>query len=384
MHQFSQRFPSFSTQLFIPTPVFSRLCVGCRHDPPRCQEGVKISGRRPRSFSTKPNAINWARNKPTYDLEARKVADTSERPTGDEEMDHDKSDPVDEPCARRSCGTTSLLLYVQGVEGSNSQAAQSLYVERLRTWIRNWTTDYVFNNQLLRSSSPLAMNSSGNATEIIFHSSTTGSPIRGSLSLCTTRSLLVRITSIARFFNRTGFQASSLPGERRLIRAFVSALRRDFVVYVIHKSPRVRLRQDLSSYLTLRSLASTSAVVAKLPTIIHLVAEWSREGSSGEAHRDAVLLALQQWAIGLQYDARDPRMPPISTQVFDQGVHVSFAPRRRKVRKAVSQSAQHNDRAGSMISVTVKQHSLSSTKRISLLASTTPGMHVEVQIVLNR
>lgn len=158
-------------------------------------------------------------------------------------------------------------------------------------------------------------------------------------------------------------------------------------MYVLHKSPRVRLRQDVSSYLTLRSLASTSAVVAKkLPTIIHLVAEWSNNESSGGTHRDTVLLVVQQWAIGLQYGARDPRMPPISTQVFDQGVHLSFAPRRRKSKTAaaVLQSARYNERAGSVISVTVKQHSLSTTRRISLLASTTPGRHVEVQIVLNR
>lgn len=384
MPQLPQKFPLPSTQLFIPVPVLFRLGVVCRHDPQRRQEEVKISGWGPRSVRIEHSTIKRGVSKPNLDLDTREVAETLKKPTGDDEMDHDKSDPAEELWARRSCGTTSLLLYVQGLDGSNSQATQLLDVEKLRTWIRDWTTDYVFNNQLFTSSSALSMSSSGNASEIIFHSSTKGSPIRGSLSICTSRSLLVRVTSMAHFFNRTGFQASSLPGERRLIRAFVSALRRDFVVYVLHKSPRIRLRQDLSSYLTVRSLASTSAVVTKLPTVIHLVAEWRRE-VSGEAHRNAILLTVQQWAIGLQYDARDPRMPPISTQVIDQGVHVSFAPSRRKWRKAaVSQPAQHVDGAGSVISVTVKQHSLSSTKRISLLASATPGRHVEVQIVLNR
>lgn len=206
-------------------------------------------------------------------------------------------------------GTTSLLLQVNGCSLNNIQQ-----------WTREWMRDFVFSSQGT-TSVPLSMNAQGDSSALTFYGS--DGEARGSLSFIMTvqegkseeEKILIHVTSTSRFLNLTGTYASYLPGERRIIRSFVSNIHnrfgqeRDFAV--LYKAPHIRLRQ----YDFCKSAENN------LPVTV-LVAELR------EATASSAVSSLRQWAFDIQYGTKNiglfanARLPPISTKAVKMGVRI--------------------------------------------------------------
>lgn len=212
-------------------------------------------------------------------------------------------------CEETPSGTTSLLIRVSRTRVGN-----------VHHWTQQWMRDFVFSSQGA-TSVPLSMNTNGDSSALKFYAS--DGEVRGLLSFDMTTEgkaeeggVLIHVTSTSRFLNSAGAYASYLPGERRILRSFVSNIHNrfgrecDFVI--LYKAPHIRLRQN-----NFRK----PAVNINLPVTI-FVAELR------EATASSVVSALRRWAFNIQYGAQNvglfanARLPPIAIESVKMGVRI--------------------------------------------------------------
>lgn len=244
-------------------------------------------------------------------------------------------------------GTTSLVIRLH-----TGQSAE------IRKWIRDWTRDYVFSSQGV-TPVPLSLSAQGSATVMNFYS--VDGEVRGSLSFSATSddNVLVRLTSTSRFLNKAGIYTSYLPGERRIVRTFVSDIRYRFRhlyrVSIIYKAPHIRLRHD----------GSRTSLADEGTSIIVFVAEFYEAATSS-----AVIEAVRQWALHVQYGITNVgpfakgRLPPISSKFTERGVIV-FMPTLTRSPWISKAPASFDDSKESTITVSVRDKNKRSSDLIA-------------------